>query len=354
MRRAGILFQRRQAARLAGEEGKLTPAVIEEAVTRRSDIHYPKPKVVTLTQASEVGTVYQPDELRAITDDGARELGLRVHMDGARFANAVASLGVSAGRVTWRAGVDVLCFGGTKMGCRLAKRWFFRPPPGRRLCLSLQTGRPAGVEDALPVRTVAGNSRKRQLVAPRRARQRHGPAVGGGLAEGIAVADAFSGRRQRRFRAPAERIEQGLRARGWLFYTFIGAGGARLMCGWDTAPETVDRFLDDLRDLVGATGIVTPGWQFCPLCRAPRRCAGSDLPRLACGAGCGFVHWDNPAPVLAALVEYQGRVVLARNRAWAAGAFGLITGFLERGEDPAPVSRVRSRKNWASTRRRRR
>jgi NAD+ diphosphatase len=47
------------------------------------------------------------------------------------------------------------------------------------------------------------------------------------------------------------------------------------------------------------------------------------------------VHWDNPAPVLAALVEYQGQVVLARNRAWAAGAFGLITGFLERGEDPA-------------------
>jgi len=47
------------------------------------------------------------------------------------------------------------------------------------------------------------------------------------------------------------------------------------------------------------------------------------------------VHWDNPVPVLAALVEYQGQVVLARNRAWAAGAFGLITGFLERGEDPA-------------------
>jgi hypothetical protein len=44
--------------------------------------------------------------------------------------------------------------------------------------------------------------------------------------------------------------------------------------------------------------------------------------RLACGAGCGFVHWDNPAPVVAALVEYHGRVVLARNQGWAAGAFG--------------------------------
>ena len=61
---------------LGGEQGKLTPEAIAEAVTRRSDIHYPKPKVVTLTQATEVGTVYRPDELRAIADT-ARQLGLR-------------------------------------------------------------------------------------------------------------------------------------------------------------------------------------------------------------------------------------------------------------------------------------
>ncbi len=81
---------------------------------------------------------------------------------------------------------------------------------------------------------------------------------------------------------------------------------------------------------------MSDAWRFCPRCAA--RLEASDeggLSRLACTAGCGFVHWDNPAPVLAALVEYQGRIVLARNRAWAAGAFGLITGFLERGEDPA-------------------
>ena len=77
-------------------------------------------------------------------------------------------------------------------------------------------------------------------------------------------------------------------------------------------------------------------WRFCPLCGAglePRDVGG--LPRLHCVADCGFVHWDNPAPVLAALVEYRGRILLARNRAWASGAFGLITGFLERDEDPA-------------------
>ncbi len=100
---------------VAGEQGKLTPASIVEVVTRRTDIHYPKPKVVTLTQATEVGTVYRPDELRAIADS-AREHGLRVHMDGARFANAVAGLGLTPAEVTWQVGVDALCFGGTKMG----------------------------------------------------------------------------------------------------------------------------------------------------------------------------------------------------------------------------------------------
>lgn len=81
---------------------------------------------------------------------------------------------------------------------------------------------------------------------------------------------------------------------------------------------------------------MTSRWQFCPLCGAAL--VGSELAgrqRLRCGAACGFVHWDNPAPVLAALVEYDGRIVLARNYAWAAGAFGLVTGFLERDEEPA-------------------
>lgn len=80
---------------------------------------------------------------------------------------------------------------------------------------------------------------------------------------------------------------------------------------------------------------MTSPWQFCPCCGATL--VDSELAgrlRLTCAAACGFVHWDNPAPVLAALVEYDGRVLLARNHAWAAGAFGLITGFLERDEDP--------------------
>lgn len=76
--------------------------------------------------------------------------------------------------------------------------------------------------------------------------------------------------------------------------------------------------------------------RYCPHCAAPL--AQFDLggaSRLACpDMACGYVHWDNPVPVVAAIVEYQGRVLLARNRAWPEKMYGLVTGFLERGESP--------------------
>ena len=77
--------------------------------------------------------------------------------------------------------------------------------------------------------------------------------------------------------------------------------------------------------------------RYCPWCRtelAPRLNDG--LERLVCAAAdCSFVHWDNPTPVVAAVVEHEGRIILAQNRAWPVKFFGLITGFLERHEDPA-------------------
>jgi NADH pyrophosphatase NudC (nudix superfamily) len=77
-------------------------------------------------------------------------------------------------------------------------------------------------------------------------------------------------------------------------------------------------------------------FHYCPHCTAPlaERLIDGE-PRRACSAGCGFVHYDNPTPVVAAIVEHDGCVVLARNRAWPATWYGLITGFLERGEAPA-------------------
>ena len=100
---------------IPGASGKIDPSGIERAVKKRRDIHYPKPRAVSITQSTEVGTVYSVDEIKAIWAQ-TKQFGLALHMDGARFANAVAALGVKPKAVTWQAGVDVLCFGGTKNG----------------------------------------------------------------------------------------------------------------------------------------------------------------------------------------------------------------------------------------------
>jgi len=108
----------------SGKDGKINLADAEQLITKRNDIHYPKPRVLSLTQATELGTVYSPNEVAA-AGELARRYGLRLHMDGARFANAVASLGCHPAELSWRAGVDVLCFGGAKNGMAVGEAVVF-------------------------------------------------------------------------------------------------------------------------------------------------------------------------------------------------------------------------------------
>ena len=96
-------------------DGKLTPAMIDEQAWGWGDQHRAQPLVVSITQPTELGTVYTPEEIRAVADH-AHGLGMRLHMDGARLANAAAYLGVPLAAITTDAGVDVLSFGGTKNG----------------------------------------------------------------------------------------------------------------------------------------------------------------------------------------------------------------------------------------------
>ncbi|MCW4385586.1 low specificity L-threonine aldolase [Salinibacterium sp. SYSU T00001] len=96
-------------------DGKLTPELIDRHTGGRGDEHRAQPLVVSVTQATELGTVYTPEELRAVSDH-AHSLGMRVHLDGARLANAAASLDVPLRALTMDAGIDVVSFGGTKNG----------------------------------------------------------------------------------------------------------------------------------------------------------------------------------------------------------------------------------------------
>lgn len=110
---------------IADPAGKLTPASITKVLDGfiRGE-HDPKPKAVSITQATELGTVYDLAEIRAIADL-AHGRGLRLHMDGARFTNALVSLGCSPAEMTWKAGVDALSFGATKNGAMMLEAVVF-------------------------------------------------------------------------------------------------------------------------------------------------------------------------------------------------------------------------------------
>ncbi len=100
---------------LPGRHGKYTAETLSSAIFGKGVPRHPQPSLVSITQTTEAGTLYRPEEISAITEV-ARSNGMKVHMDGARFANAVVGLGVSPADITWKAGIDVLSFGATKNG----------------------------------------------------------------------------------------------------------------------------------------------------------------------------------------------------------------------------------------------
>jgi threonine aldolase len=235
---------------LSGNDGKVDPKGIERAVKKRTDIHYPKPRVLSLTQATEVGTLYSVEELNVLTAV-ARGFGLRVHMDGARFANAVAGLGVKPKEITWQAGVDVLCFGGTKNGLavgeavvffnrELAREFDYRCKQGGQLASKMR------FLSAPWVGMLQGGAWLRHAA--------HANAMAKRLEKGIrtlpGVEIAYPVQSNGVFaKIPYERVE-GMHRRGWKFYTgVVTPDESRLMCSWDTTPKDVDGFAKDLKAL---------------------------------------------------------------------------------------------------------
>ena len=114
---------------LEGENAKLAPVALESALAHfhKGFVHHVQPACISITQASELGTVYTRGEIAALSSL-ARAHAMKVHMDGARFANALATLGCSPAEATWRAGVDVLSFGATKNGALGAEAVIFFDP----------------------------------------------------------------------------------------------------------------------------------------------------------------------------------------------------------------------------------
>ncbi len=120
-------------ATIPGRDGKLDPAGIEQALARfvKGSVHHSQPAAVSITEATECGTCYRPQEIACVAEV-ARRHGMKLHMDGARFANAIAWLGCTPAEATWKAGVDVLSLGFTKNGALAAEAVIFFAPEEAR------------------------------------------------------------------------------------------------------------------------------------------------------------------------------------------------------------------------------
>lgn len=226
-------------------DGKVTPAEVERLVTQRSDLHYPKPRVLSLTLPTELGTLYTLDELRALSAV-ARRYGLVVHLDGARFANAVVGLGVSAAEVVEAAGADVLCFGAVKNGLGFGEAVVFR---NRSLSTEFswrckQAGQLAskmrylaapwlrGFEGGLWLRNAENANRAAQQLGSRLA-----------ALPGVRLVRPVQANAVFVELSPAQ--HEKLRKARWAYYSFIG-GAARFVCSWATTSADVDALVATL------------------------------------------------------------------------------------------------------------
>jgi len=235
---------------LPGRDGRLRPETLEAALAKRTDLHFSKNGALSLTQATELGTVYSVDQIKALTAV-ARRHRMPVHMDGARFANAVASLGCAPKDITWRAGVDLLSFGLTKNGTLAGEALvFFNRDLAKEFdWQNKQAGQLA--------------SKMRFLTAPW-----VGLLNDGAWLKHAAHANKMAQRLRRalkkipgvKFLHPTQAnavfvdlppvLVQALHARGWHFYTLYADNDARFMCAWDTTEEDVDTFAADLAELM--------------------------------------------------------------------------------------------------------
>ncbi len=227
--------------------GKLEPDLIRGALTGLGDEHRVQPRVISISQSTEYGTVYRPEELRALSAF-ARDHGLLLHMDGARLANAAAALDLPLRALTADVGVDVLSFGGTKNGAMGAEAVVFFD---RSRAAGVPFGRKQAMQLPSKMRFVAaqfeallrdGLWRRNALHANRMARlladlARAVPGVT--ITQPVDANAVFA-------RLPAERIEA-LQARRRFLLWDEASSEVRWMCAFDTTEADVHAFAAEIR-----------------------------------------------------------------------------------------------------------
>ena len=234
-----------------GENGKIDLREVGAARLRQHELHSHKPRLISLTQVTELGTVYTADEIRKISAF-AKKHEMLLHMDGARFANAVAALRCPPREITWQAGVDVLSFGGTKNGLTVGELVvFFNKQHSANFDYRAKQGGHLA-------------SKMRFLAAPWAAllendvwlqNAQHANDAALKLADGLrhcGVEIVFPVESNAVFVRLDTRIARKLRELGWDFYKFIEPDVYRLMCAWSTDDEAITALLSDYGSCVSS------------------------------------------------------------------------------------------------------
>lgn len=238
-------------------DGKLTPELVDRQAFGWGDEHRAQPLVVSITQTTELGTLYTPDEIRALADH-CHERGMKLHLDGSRIANAAAALDLPLRAFTTDAGVDLLSFGGTKNGLIFGEAVVILPglAADPSFATALPFLRKMSMQLASKMRFVSA-----QLLALLEGdlwlrSARHANAMAARLAAAVADIDGVKVTQTVYAnavfavldRAVAEELRKSFRFYDWDAST----GEVRWMCSFDTTEDDVDRFATTLRHLLSS------------------------------------------------------------------------------------------------------
>lgn len=231
------------------DDGKLTPELIDREAWGWGDEHRAQPLVVSITQSTELGTLYTVDEIRAIADH-AHGHGMRLHMDGSRISNAAASLGLPLRAFTRDAGVDVLSFGGTKNGAMLGEAIVVLEPEASAGLvylrkLDMQLASKMRFVSAQLVALLEGDLWLRNASHSNAMAQRLRAGVEAGLADGSIRGVSFTQPTQANgvFATLPDGVADRLRS-SFRFYDWDAARNeVRWMCSFDTSENDIDAFI---------------------------------------------------------------------------------------------------------------
>jgi threonine aldolase len=231
---------------VGGANGKMDVRQAEALLAHANGVHFQNPRVISIAQATEFGTVYTRDEVVVIAEL-ARAHKLFLHMDGARFANAIAYLNCAPKAITWELGVDVLCFGGTKNGTaagelviffdkKISRDFDYRIKQAGQLVSKMRFLAAAWLgllTDSVWLRNAVHANKAARRLAER-------------LQHDAAIETTFPVEANAVFVSMDERLATALQARGWRFYRFVEPDVYRLMCSWATTEEEISSFVADV------------------------------------------------------------------------------------------------------------